>query len=189
RATRRAAISMTTIGLISDTHIIRGGRRQLPPRVFEVFDGVDFILHAGDLNILQVVTDLEAIAPTFAVYGNNDDWEALHTLPATRRMEVEQCVVGLVHGDQGRDSPKPLDFSGNRQTAANALSRFVFEDDVNCVVFGHSHRSLVAWHELCDRKVLLFNPGSPTDRRYGPHHSVGLLRVDGKRLEPELITW
>jgi uncharacterized protein len=185
---------MTTIGVISDTHINPGGRRQLPPRVFEAFAGVSFILHAGDLNTLQVVSDLETLAPVFAVYGNNDDWEATHRLPATRRIPVEGCVIGLVHGDQrnientaGR--AKPLAYTGNRQTAAYALSHFEFEDDINCVVFGHSHRSLVAWHPLNGRQILLFNPGSPTDKRYGPHHSFGLLRVDGTRLEPELIAW
>jgi len=185
---------MTLIGVISDTHIIPGRRRALPPIVFETFRDVDFILHAGDLNTLQVVTDLEAIAPTFAVYGNNDNWEAVHTLPATRRIEIEDCIIGLVHGDQKPDESvtgpaKPLGFPGNNYTSGQALAHFASDEPIDCVVFGHSHRSLIAWLELRDRKVLLFNPGSPTDKRWGPHHSLGLLRVDGKRLEPELITW
>jgi putative phosphoesterase len=185
---------MTTIGVISDTHVRRGGKRQLPPRVFEAFTGVDLILHAGDLNTLQVVTDLEALAPVFTVYGNNDEWEVIHSVPATRRIPVEGCTIGLVHGDQRNienvaKPVKPLTYMGNRQTASYALSHFEFEDDINCIVFGHSHRSLVAWHEVNGRQILLFNPGSPTDKRYGPHYSFGLLRVEGKRLEPELITW
>lgn len=165
-----------TIGVISDTHIIPGWKRQLPPMVWEKFKGVDFILHAGDLNTLQVITDLETLAPVFAVYGNNDNWEAVHTLPATREIQIEACQIGLVHGDVGT----------GKSTPTRALSHFQKAD---CVVFGHSHRSLIEWQELPGRRVLLFNPGSPTDKRWGPHFSLGLLRVDGKRLEPELITW
>ena len=182
---------MALIGVLSDTHIRRGGKRQLPSRVFEAFNSVDLILHAGDLNTLQVVTDLEFIAPVFAVHGNNDDSEVMQSLVATRRVEVENCVIGLAHGDQPHDNDvRPLeDTPGNRQTAANALSHFEFEDDVNCVVFGHSHRPLIARRELNGRSILLFNPGSPTDKRYGPHYACGLLRVDGKRLDAELITW
>lgn len=185
---------MTTIGIISDTHIRSDGKRRLPPQVLAAFQAVDLILHAGDLNTLEVVAELEALAPVVAVRGNNDEREVLQRLPVTQRIPVEDCVIGLVHGDPGNTEIiagpiKPLEFSGNRETAAYAVRHFQYEDDIQCVVFGHSHRSLVAWHEVEGRRVLLFNPGSPTDKRWGPHHSCGLLRVDGQRLDPELITW
>lgn len=182
---------MTTIGVISDTHLRAGGKRQLPPQVFETFKGVSLILHLGDLNTLQVVAALEAIAPVIAVHGNNDDREAMQVLPTTRRVEIEQAVLGLAHGDRGVDTfVKALsDVPGNRQTAANALSHFEFEEDVSCVVFGHSHLPLIKWHECRGRRVLLLNPGSPTDKRWGPHYGCGLLRVEGRSLEAELTTW
>jgi uncharacterized protein len=184
---------MKTIGVISDTHIRPGFGRQLPARIFDDFAGVDFILHAGDLTHINVLLDLEAIAPAFGVHGNNDDWHALDKLPATRFLTIEKCNIGLVHGHvpQGVRAPK-LNVPGNTQTAGNALSHFLDESGiptVDCVIFGHSHRPIIFWHEIAGRKILLFNPGSPTDRRYAPDYSLGLLRVDGATLSPELITW
>jgi putative phosphoesterase len=167
---------MTTVGVIADTHVLPGGRFKLPQIVFEKFANVDFILHAGDLNIMQVVTDLEALAPVFAVQGNNDRWDVLTALPSTREMRIELCTVGLVHGHEGT----------GKSTPARALSHFPQAD---CVVFGHSHRSLIDWCDVGGRRVLLFNPGSATDKRWGPHLSLGLLRIDGDTVEPELITW
>jgi putative phosphoesterase len=172
---------MTTIGVISDTHIKQGGKRQIPPQVYETFAGVDLILHAGDLNTMQVITDLEAIAPVVAVYGNNCDWEVLHTLTQTREMKIEDVRIGLVHGDIGKGS----------STRLVALSHF---PNVDCVVFGHSHRPLIDWYDLPGgrgdvRQVLLFNPGSATKKRGAPHHSCGILRIDRGRIEPQLFTW
>ncbi len=177
---------MTTIGVISDTHIKVGGKRQLPPQVFEAFQGVDLILHAGDLNILEVISDLEAIAPVVAVYGNNCDWDVLQSVPQTREMQIEQVKIGLAHGDVGNPSQRL-----GSSTRWLALSHF---PDADCVVFGHSHRPLIDWIELSDgngslRPVLLFNPGSATKKRGAPQHSCGLLRIDGKHIEPQLITW
>jgi putative phosphoesterase len=183
---------MTTIGIISDTHIRPGGSRQLPARVFEVFQGVDFILHGGDLTSINVLLDLEAIAPAFGVQGNNDDWGAISKLPATRSLTVEGCNIGMVHGHvpAGARAPR-LEIPGNTQTAGNALSHFLDQGvpTADCVVFGHSHRPVIHWHEVEGCKILLFNPGSPTDRRYAPQYGLGLLRVTGTHLEPELITW
>ena len=180
---------MTTIGVISDTHIKIGGKKQLPPEVFAAFQGVDLILHAGDLNILQVVGDLEAIAPVLAVYGNNCDWDVLHKLPQTREVPIENVVIGLTHGDVGlnaKGQPTPT-----MSTRLAALSHF---PNADCIVFGHSHRPLIEWIELTDkagktRPVLLFNPGSPTKKRGAPHHSCGILRIDNHTIEPQLITW
>jgi len=180
---------MTTIGILSDTHIRPGGRRQLPPQVFTAFEGVDLIFHAGDLNTLQVVTDLENIAPVLAVPGNNDDWDVMSALPPTRTVEIERCIIGLAHGDR----PNPEAHTKARDTAECALSHF---RGVDCVVFGHSHWPLIHWRRLPgigrterDGMVLLFNPGSPTDRRRAPHFSCGLLRVDGRHIDASLTTW
>jgi putative phosphoesterase len=168
--------------------------------VFAAFEGVDLILHAGDLNTLQVIGDLETIAPVVAVHGNNDDWEAMHRLDTTQRLVVEDCVIGLVHGDVAASpSVRPLGGApGNNQTAAYALSHF---PDADCVVFGHSHWPLLQWLELAarpaapqtteeqTRHVLLLNPGSACKKRRAPNHTCALLRVDGKRLEAEIIAW
>jgi predicted phosphodiesterase len=78
---------------------------------------------------------------------------------------------------------------GNGITVACALSLFENQDDVNCIVFGHSHNPLLTKIQVRGREVTLFNPGSPTDKRWGPHYGFGLLRIDGAHLDGELITW
>jgi putative phosphoesterase len=210
---------MTTIGVISDTHIKVGGKRQLPPIVFEAFQNADLIVHAGDVNSAQVLTDLETLAPVRAVYGNNCDWDVVHSVPQFQSFVVEECRIGLAHGDVGaRKTVKPFSgATGNNQAAANALSWF--EDDfrrgepLDCLIFGHSHWPIVQWrenHELpfWDTKkeaglfeeasastraqspsVLLLNPGSVGKKRRAPHHTCGVLRIDGKRLETKLFAW
>lgn len=183
---------MKTIGIISDTHIRTGGKRQLPEKVFDTFEGVDFILHGGDVTDESVITDLETIAPVWGVHGNNDDWNVLDKWPATRFLTIEECKIGLVHGHLSRGRSKALDIAGNRDTSGNALSHFLDESGVptvDCVIFGHSHRPIIHWHEIGEQKILLFNPGSPTDRRYAPQFGLGLLRVNGEELTPELILW
>ncbi len=180
---------MTTIGVISDTHIKVGGKKQIPPEVFAAFENVDLILHAGDLNILQVIGDLEAIAPVVAVYGNNCDWDVLHALPQARELQIENVKIGLTHGDVGLNAQGEPTFAMSTRLAA--LSHF---PDADCIVFGHSHRPLIDWIELADkdgnlRPVLLLNPGSATKKRGAPHHSCGILRINGHEIEPQLITW
>jgi putative phosphoesterase len=182
---------MKRIGILSDTHIREGSTRAIPGRVFEAFQNVDLILHGGDLAALSVLETLRALAPVVAVRGNNDFGE-LRDLPVSLRLEVEDVVIGLVHGDEaafGRRVKPLANAPGNRQTAANAISHFEFDGDVDCIVFGHSHRPLLMEHEVEGRKVLLLNPGSPTDKRYSPHYGCALLKIDGDKIEPELVTW
>ncbi len=179
------------IGVISDTHINESGRRIIPPRVFSAFKDVEFILHAGDLTARRVLTELEAIAPTFAVRGNNDSSEL--GLETSRRFEWEGRVIGLVHGDRfarGQASSPALPYAGNTHASANALSHFEHDGDVDCVIFGHSHRPLCVEHTLdSGAKVLLLNPGSPTDRRFGPRYGIALLHIEKTGVRAEMIQW
>lgn len=180
---------MTTIGVVSDTHVKEGGKRVLAPRLFEVFQGVDLILHAGDLNTLQVVHDLEAIAPVFAVHGNNCDWDVLQGTPQTREMTIEGVNIGLTHGDIPAPGAivKAGDYLGNNHSGAIALSHFPAAD---CVIFGHSHWPLIQWKKRPGGgQVLLFNPGSAGQKRKAEQFSCGLLRVDGTKLDAEIIAW
>jgi putative phosphoesterase len=181
---------MKRIGVISDTHLSESGRRGLPERVVDYFRGVDLIIHAGDFTSRRAMRDLERIAPVVGVRGNNDP--AHLELPRARRVEVEGVTIGLCHGDRGRDNEffKPLDqFPGNAMTAANALSQFEWEDDVSVLIFGHSHNPMVMWHRHEQRALLFFNPGSPTDKRFGPKYACGMLHVDGDSFTPQLWTW
>ena len=182
---------MKIVGVISDTHLRGGSNRAIPEQVWSAFQNVDLILHGGDLTVPDVLESLRAVAPVVAVRGNNDFGE-LRDLPISLRVEIEEVVIGLAHGDVPAFSQRVRKLEnapGNRQTAANAISHFEYDDDVRCIVFGHSHRPLLQEHEIEGRRVLLLNPGSPTDRRYSPHFGCARLKIDGEHIEPELLTW
>lgn len=186
---------MTTVGVLSDTHIGTKSTCVIPGRVWQAFENVSRILHGGDVTCQAVLDELSTHAPTLAVRGNND-WGELSTLPLSRRVEIESVVIGMTHGDlpaTGRTAKKLMDAPGNSQAASDAISHFEFDDDVKCIIFGHSHRPLLQWRTINQqgegRRVLLLNPGSPTDKRWAPHFGCALLKIEGDRIEPELITW
>ena len=159
------------VAVISDTHMPRGGRR-LPDRFVELIEGADLLLHAGDFVTVEVLRELERIGPPLAgVHGNVDTAELRRLLPAERVVEVGEARIAIVH-DAGP--------SGGRL----ARMRARFGDAAGAVVFGHSHLPL---HERADDGFQIFNPGSPTERRRAPAHTMGLARVEGSTVEFELI--
>lgn len=148
------------IGIIADTHI-PGRRSRLPGVVAETFAGVDLILHAGDINHLSVLRDLNTIAPTFAVAGNSDPPGLQEALGYQRVFDLAGYRIGLTHGHRGP----------GRTTPERAWRTFGGRMDV--VVFGHSHQPLDQWRESC----LLLNPGSPTDKRRERRYSLAILTL------------
>ena len=146
------------IGVISDTHIPHFSK--LPNAIWELFAGVEQIIHAGDLSILSVIDELEALAPVVAVQGNIEYEEVVLELPIKREVVVGHCRIGIVHilGDS---------------TTRVRLARPEFPN-ARVVVYGHSH---IPYNQEHDGQ-LLFNPGSATDRRRQPRCSVGLLHID-----------
>jgi putative phosphoesterase len=157
------------IAVISDTHMPRGARR-LPDACVERLEQADLILHAGDFMTATTLAELELIGPPLlAVHGNVDDDEVRRTLPAERIVEAEEARIAMVHD------------AGPRQGRLERMrARF---PDADAVVFGHSHMPL---HESGDG-FQIFNPGSPTERRRAPAHTMGLARVDGGSIEFELV--
>ncbi|MGC8844157.1 MAG: YfcE family phosphodiesterase, partial [bacterium] len=85
------------IGVISDTHIPTRADR-LPEAVFQHFKGVDLILHAGDIEDIGVLFELEEIAPVKAVIGNMDPYELENNLPSKRIVKAGAVNIGLIHG-------------------------------------------------------------------------------------------
>ena len=176
---------MPTLGIIADTHIPQRLAR-LPDGIERAFRGVDLILHAGDLNSLRVLDDLNQIAPTLAVVGNADLFGT--GLPRRRIVEVGGRHIGLTHGHGSW--PRYLmrkvieAFSYDNDFYARAARAEFASDDVSAVVFGHTHR---AHYQTIDG-VLLFNPGPIAPTYYntrGPQ--VGLLRIETDRLSAEVI--
>jgi putative phosphoesterase len=159
------------IAVISDTHLPRGGRR-LPEACVARIAGADLVLHAGDFLTIEVLRELEAIGPPLVgVHGNVDSPELRRMLPAERVVEVDGARIGVVHD------------AGPRAGRLGRMRRR-FRDRAYAVVFGHSHLPL---HERADDGFQIFNPGSPTERRRAPAHTMGLARVDAGAVTFELL--
>jgi putative phosphoesterase len=162
---------MTTVAVISDTHLPRGSR-VLPDRCVVLLRGADVIVHAGDIATLAVLEQLRSLGPpVHAVHGNVDEPALVAALPEELRVDVEDVRLGVVH-DAG--------------PAAGRLGRLQRRlGDCDAVVFGHSHIPLHE-HDF-DGAFQIFNPGSPTDRRRQPRHTMGLARVRGGDIGFELV--
>jgi putative phosphoesterase len=149
------------LAIISDTHLPRGGRA-LPEACVARLRAADLILHAGDFVEGPILAALEVLGPPVAaVFGNVDRADVVARLPERRVVEAGGVRIGMVH-DAGPASGRLA-----RQRAAFG--------DCAAVVFGHSHIPL---HETsADGAFQLFNPGSPTDRRRQPAHTMGEATV------------
>jgi putative phosphoesterase len=149
------------IAIVSDTHLPRGSRA-LPPACVQRLRDADLIVHAGDLIARSVLAELQALGPeAVAVHGNVDSAELRALLPAERVLEAAGARIGLVH-----------DAGPARGRLERLRRRFAGCD---AVVFGHSHIPL---HERAPDGFQIFNPGSPTDRRRQPEHTMGEATVD-----------
>jgi len=145
--------------VLSDTHIKTGGKRRLPDPVYGALECADLVLHAGDLVSDAVLGDLARFAPVKAVLGNNDVGLE-RELPLEMAFDVDGVRLAMVHD------------SGPRQGRAARMRRRFADADV--VVFGHSH---IPWNEEGVDGQLLFNPGSPTERRRQPQCTYGVLEI------------
>jgi putative phosphoesterase len=143
------------LGIISDTHGL------LRPEVFDIFAEVDHILHAGDVGPLDILTELEALAPVSAVYGNTDDMEVRSRLPQVARVMLEGFEVIVTHGDQfGSPTPERLQ------------QEF---PDSEIIIYGHTHKPLLT---LVDLVVTVMNPGSAGPKRFDLLPSVGIMELE-----------
>jgi len=203
----------TLVGVVADTHCPEF-IDQLPARVFAALEGVDLILHAGDITTTSTLDRLASIAPIQAVRGDHD--RGLDSLPGARELTVEGKRIVLVHGQRSPwiEEPSTLLWTlslgfwePNRGLPASLRRRF---PDADLIVYGHTHRAEV-------RKVggaLLFNPGgvhqwNPTTakrrlaqrpgwfewcwlqvarhmRRYGSP-SVGILEIGEDGVVPRIV--
>jgi uncharacterized protein len=146
-----------TIGVISDTH------GELHPRVREIFDGVDLIVHAGDVGGPHILVELEAIAPVVVARGNTDTGSWAHSLPDRASFRVGDVVGVVVHDPR----------------------HAVVPDAAAIIISGHTHRPVV------ERRhgALHLNPGSASDSRCrGARESVALLQVGSGEPTARIVT-
>lgn len=148
--------SATRVGLISDTH------GYLHPAVFRALEGVDRIVHAGDVEDPAHLTDLAALAPVTGVSGNVDGHAVRSLVPEEAVLDVAGIRVAVLHGHQVHPDYRLL------------LRRF---PDADVIVHGHTHVP------RCDRvgNVLIVNPGAAGRSQKGHPASVAILEVvEGK---------
>jgi hypothetical protein len=146
------------------------GSRRLPRACVRRLEDAELILHAGDFVAGSVLEGLGRIAPVAAVAGNMDEDDLLTVLPERRVVELAEVRIGMVH------VPGPALGRGERLAAAFP--------GCDAVVYGHTHVAEVS--RLGD--VWILNPGSPTERRGAPVHSMLMLEIDSREIRPELVT-
>lgn len=158
------------IALLADTHMPKG-KRQLPKRCVELVREAEAVIHAGDFFAVSVLSEIEALNPrVHAVFGNVDEGTLRASLPETLDVGIGGRRLAVLH-DAGPANGR----------AARMRRRF---PEADAVVFGHSHLPL---HETEADGFQIFNPGSPTERRRAPRHSMGVLSLEGGRLAFEHV--
>jgi putative phosphoesterase len=152
------------IAIIGDTHQPRGARR-FPEACTRLLAEAEVVLHVGDFTAPSVLEELRELAPVHAVHGNMDEWELREALPARLVVEAGGLTIGLVHDpgpEKGRHHRLRTWFPG-----------------CDLVAYGHTHLPEV----VRDRGVWIVNPGSPTERRRAPGHTMAIVTETG----PELV--
>jgi len=156
------------LAIISDTHLPRGARA-IPDACLERCREADAILHGGDLIGMEVLELLRSLGPpVHAISGNVDGAAVCNLLPKRLEVQFESVRIGMIH------IPGPA--TGRLDALRKKFPR------CDAVVFGHTHMP-----EHAERDGFqIFNPGSPTERRRAPAHTMGVATIDGGRIEFEL---
>lgn len=149
-------LSNVRIGLISDTHGL------LRSEAKKILSGCDLIIHAGDFDNQQVLTELQQLAPTTAVRGNVDFEPWANTLKLTERLEVGSWSILVVH---------------------NIEDINITEQQNKIIVFGHSHRFL----EKSQNGVLFVNPGSAGPRRFTLPITMAVLTLNTEATVEKIV--
>jgi putative phosphoesterase len=143
----------------------------LPDECVRLIKSAELVLHAGDFVSQQFFEELRSLGPPVeAVHGNMDEPVLKETLLRQRVVEFADVRIGMVH------DPGP-----RVRREARLAARF---GDCDAVVYGHTHVPQVERFQ----HLWILNPGSPTERRSAPVHSMVVLTVGGGRVTPELVT-
>jgi uncharacterized protein len=158
------------VAVLGDTHLPRGAR-VLPADCVRRLVAADLIVHTGDHTSLAAYEALCELGPPVAsVHGNVDAPPLQQLLPASRVVRAAGVLLGVTHD------------AGRRQGREERLrARF---PECAAILFGHSHQPQVELH----RDVWILNPGSPTERRRAPGHTMLELRIAGAVVTPRLVT-
>lgn len=154
----------TRLLLISDTHI-PGRAKRLPDAVRREADAADLLVHAGDWVSVAVLDELAQHGEVLGVHGNNDGADLRARLPEVAHRVVDGLRLAVVHE------------TGAATGRERRMDRT--HPDIDLLVFGHSH---IPWDTMTPSGMRLLNPGSPTDRRRQPHHTLMTAVADSGTL-------
>jgi uncharacterized protein len=149
---------VTRVGVLSDTHGL------LRPEVVEKLQGSDLIIHAGDIGSDAIISELEKIAPVYAVRGNVDNSARAYKFPLTRAVQIGETFIYVYHGHLELDVTPEKHFQ--------------------VVISGHTHVPLLEKRS----DILYLNPGSAGHKRFSLPVSMAELMIDGSKINAKLIT-
>lgn len=155
--------------VLADTHIPNAAS-DLPKIIYDHLADVDLILHAGDITEMNILDKLKERLPVVAVRGNMDTLEVRKILTQKEIVDVGRYRIGLIHG------------WGPPDVLQEVVIKEFLNDKVDVIVFGHLHRAI----NLRNNNILLFNPGSPTDKMFTKENSFGILEID-KSIKANII--
>ncbi|REK77613.1 metallophosphoesterase family protein [Paenibacillus paeoniae] len=157
------------IVVLADTHMPRMAKK-LPARLLSELANADAIIHAGDWTSLSVYEQLAAFAPTYGVAGNNDGEEIQAKFGLRRLLQFGPWRIGIVHGHGA---------ARRASTESHAIAAFK-DTPVNLIIYGHSHIPVLKRVD----DLIVFNPGSPTDKRRQPLYSFGIIDFQDTEQQP-----
>jgi hypothetical protein len=180
------------IGLLSDTHIWSDSKK-LPPEINEVFQGVDLILHGGDIYRSSVLDQLENLAPTLAARGDDDFIKVNGRVKEKHCLELEGILIWLIHIVPFNHlhslvysrsySPSTTFISMQK---SELLGGRVTQDSPHILIFGDTHQPFLGIFE----DMLCINPGSatcPNHYEFGALGTVAILTLDSDKVETQII--
>jgi len=157
---------MMKIVVLSDTH-----SRTVPTQVKKALEKADLVIHAGDISDVKMLEELESINDIEAVSGNMDDAILRKKLSRRLILKCEGVRIGVFHGE------------GSPEGMLNRIEKEFETEDVDVIVFGHSHAPL----NKRMKDILFFNPGSPNDDIFAPYCSYGILEIEGNSIKANII--
>lgn len=155
------------IGVISDTH------SDLQAKVWEVFQGVDHILHAGDIGELDIISDLETIAPVTAVQGNMDVGEVAARYPKKAVIELGGKKIGLTHG------------GGSSSDILKRVIPLFTGENPDIIIYGHTHEA----KDFYIKDTYFFNPGAAGRNPFNKVNTVGIIDITGEEIAGQFISF
>ncbi|MGM8365492.1 metallophosphoesterase family protein [Virgibacillus sp. W0181] len=157
------------IVVIADTHMPNKAKK-LPNQLITELKATDLIIHAGDWQTMDVYRELSTYAKVEGVIGNVDGIDIQQHFKEKEILHLNDFKIGVTHGH------------GQKLTTEKRARAAFEKQDVDCIIFGHSHIPVLKY----ENDILIFNPGSPTDRRRQAYYSYGILTI-GKGIHAEHV--